>query len=82
MTIEEIRKLSLEYAKGHVKTGPTWRTPRRNRAKERRRAKPETYAHWFGRSLKKGRHAGPPPKQPDVQTNAYLKNSPGELPPW
>lgn len=66
MNIEEIRRRSLEYAKGHVKTGPTWRTPK----KKRKGRKPLAYAEWFALSLKDGKpHGGPPrknwePRQP------------------
>ncbi len=64
MDINEIRQLSLEYAKGNMKTGEAFRGPK---------VKPErkqTYAEWFAKSLQIGRRAGkaphggnpPPPK--------------------
>ena len=55
MNIEEIRRLSLEYAKGHVKTGPTFRTP-----KKKRNRLPLTYAEWFALSLAGKTRRGPP----------------------
>lgn len=48
MTIDQIRRLSLEYAKGHVKTGEFWRTEK----------SPQTYAEWFAASLKDPVKAG------------------------
>lgn len=76
MTIEEIRALSLEYAKGHVQIGPEFRGP-----KVRGRRRQQSYAEWFARSLRLGKKAG---KAPDVQTNAYLRQDAGDdgLPPW
>lgn len=56
MNIEEIRRRSLEYAKGHVKTGPAWRTRKKNRKSKKR----WTYAEWFALSLE-GKTKKPPP---------------------
>jgi hypothetical protein len=74
MTIDQIRQLSLEYAKGHVQTGPAFRTPRINRSAARRRARPLTMAEWFAQSSRHGRKAGSPPQQ----TNAYLTQDSGD----
>ena len=68
MTIEDIRKLSLEYAKGHVQTGPAWRKP----SKRKRRTQPgrqETYAEWFARSLKGGKGGPPSPSMQIIPPN-------------
>jgi hypothetical protein len=85
MTIDEIRKLSLEYAKGHVKTGPAWRSEKKKHLKKKNR-KPETYAQWFARSLVQGKRAGPPPNppRPSGQTDAYKHQPPGDdgVAPW
>ena len=90
MTIEEIRKLSLEYAKGHVKTGPTYRTPKKKhkrRAPGRPRNDKETYAEWFARSLVFGAAAGEAPTNAQAierQTDAYKHQAPGDdgIAPW
>lgn len=58
MTIEAIRKLSLEYAAGHVRTGGTWRLAGHKKVRK------ETYAEWFAKSLVQGKKAGPPPNEP------------------
>jgi hypothetical protein len=75
MTIDEIRRTSLEYAKGNVRTGPLFRTPRVNRSKQRRRSQQRTYAEWFADSLKHGRRTGKPP---DVQVDTYRTQNAGD----
>jgi hypothetical protein len=81
MKIEEIRSLSLEYAKGTF-ARPA-RRPRGNKLRHRK----ETYAEWFARSLENGKRAGPPPrtpKVPDKQLDNYKCQDPGDdgKPPW
>jgi hypothetical protein len=62
MNIEEIRKLSLEYANG---VHHRHRLPRGNKLRQRRSGGyAGTYAEWFADSLKYGKRAGPPPHQP------------------
>lgn len=80
MNIEEIRRISREYAKGDYV-----RRPSRN--KKKRNCK-ETFAQWFARSLESPNGAGPPPQQayearpltgPGIihkQTDAYLRQDP------
>lgn len=93
MTIEEIRQLSLEYARGHVKTGPVYRTLQKKHFRRRRAldrltvAATESYAEWFARSLVFGKAAGPPPSKAvsiPHQTDAYKHQPPGDdgIAPW
>ena len=67
MTIEEIRQQSLEYAKGHVKTGPSFRTRRVNTAKERRRAALDEFKVSIGMAV-----------EIPVQTDAYKHQDAGD----
>jgi len=90
MHINEIRRISLEYAKGHVKTGKAFRTPRVNQSKRRRLARQRTFAEWFADSLVRGKAAGPIPEpakriQPTPSATGYIPGDrpvdrPGKLP--
>jgi hypothetical protein len=78
MTIEEIRKRSLEYAKGHVQTGPAWRRPSKRHRRLERHGQ-GSFVDWFADSLENGKKAGHPPAVSiPQQTNAYLHQDPDD----